>query len=287
MPEVAHHVETVFHWSQTARHAGESIGFVPTMGALHRGHAALLDIARRENDRVAISIFVNPLQFDRSEDLARYPRTWDEDLRICERSGVDLIFAPAAADLYPTEQITFVESPLLSTHLCGEHRPGHFSGVATVVLKLFNIVSPDRAYFGRKDGQQLAIIQRMVRDLNVPVAVVPVETVRENDGLALSSRNQNLTPAERRIAPVLARALRFAIEMVEDGERSSASIRDNVLPLFARYPEARVEYFEIVDPDTMTPVVHIRNSVLIACAMWLGSTRLIDNVLWSGEKERE
>lgn len=286
MPEVVHSIQTVFHWSKTARHAGESIGFVPTMGALHRGHAALLDIARRENNRVAISIFVNPLQFDRGEDLASYPRTWNEDLRICGRSGVDLIFAPTATELYPTEQLTFIDSPLLSTHLCGEHRPGHFRGVATVVLKLFNIVQPDRAYFGRKDAQQLAIIQRMVKDLNVPVTVVPVETVRETDGLALSSRNQHLTPAERRIAPVLARALRFAIELVEDGQRSAASVRDHVLPLFAHYPEVRVEYFEIVDPDTMTPVVRIRDSVLIACAMWLGSTRLIDNILWRGEKER-
>src|SRR6185312_13439223 len=146
MPEVVHNVQTMLHWSKTARHAGESIGFVPTMGALHRGHAALLDIARRENDRLAISIFVNPLQFDRSEDLARYPRTWEEDLRVCERGGVDLIFAPTATELYPVEQLTFVDSPLLSAHLCGEHRLGHFRGVATVVLKLFNIVQPDRAY---------------------------------------------------------------------------------------------------------------------------------------------
>lgn len=286
MPEVVRSVQDVVHWSKAARRADESIGFVPTMGALHRGHAALLETARSENDRLVASIFVNPLQFDRSEDLARYPRTWDNDLQLCERSGVDLIFAPTPADLYPSEQLTLVDSPVLSAHLCGEHRPGHFRGVATVVLKLFNIVQPDRAYFGRKDAQQLAIIRRMVKDLNLPVTIVPVETVREADGLALSSRNQHLTPAERRIAPVLARALRCAIEMIEDGERSAASVRGHVLPMFAHYPDARVEYFELVDPDTMTPVVRIRGSVLVACAMWLGSTRLIDNMLWCGTKER-
>jgi pantoate--beta-alanine ligase len=197
-----------------------------------------------------------------------------------------MIFAPVPAGLYPQEQLTFVESPVLSAHLCGAHRSGHFRGVATVVLKLFNIVQPDRAYFGRKDAQQLAIIQRMVKDLNVPVQIVAVETVREADGLALSSRNQHLTPAEREIAPVLARALRRAVELMDAGERSPASVRESVSPLFAAYPEARVEYFEIVDPDTMTPVVQVGNCALIAGAMWLGSTRLIDNILWCGTTER-
>jgi pantoate--beta-alanine ligase len=285
MPEVMHNVQAIADWSKAARQAGQSIGFVPTMGALHAGHAALLDTARRENDRLVISIFVNPLQFDRSEDLARYPRTWDHDVQICADIGLDVIFAPAPAELYPGEQLTFIDSPLLSTHLCGAHRPGHFRGVATVVLKLFNVVQPDRAYFGRKDAQQLAIIQRMVKDLNLPLTIVPVETVREPDGLALSSRNQHLTPEERRIAPVLARALSLASELIEGGERSPASVRDQVLPLFARYPQARVEYFEIVDPATITPVVRIRDSVLIAGAMWLGSTRLIDNVVWRGNKK--
>jgi pantoate--beta-alanine ligase len=286
MPEVLVSPEAVFEWSKKARRENQSIGFVPTMGALHRGHATLLEAARRENDRLVASIFVNPLQFDRSEDLARYPRTWDADLEICRRSGVDLLFAPAPAALYPQEQLTFVESPVLSAHLCGAHRPGHFRGVATVVLKLFNIVQPDRAYFGRKDAQQLAIIQRMVKDLNVPVRIVPVETVREADGLALSSRNQHLTPAERETAPVLARALRRAVELIDAGERSAASVRERVLPLFAPYPNARVEYFEIVDPDTLTPVPQVGESALIAGAMWLGSTRLIDNILWCGTAER-
>src|SRR5580698_4027552 len=195
-----------------------AVGLVPTMGALHRGHAALLDIARRENDFVVVSIFVNPIQFDRAEDLEKYPRTMEEDLRVCESCGVDLVFAPSDGDLYPREQLTFVESSVLSAGLCGAHRPGHFRGVATVVLKLLNIVQPDRACFGEKDAQQLAVIRRMVRDLNLPVEIVGVPTVREPDGLALSSRNRRLSPAERSIAPVLYRALRAVAVRIEAGE---------------------------------------------------------------------
>jgi pantoate--beta-alanine ligase len=173
-----------------------------------------------------------------------------------------------------------VESPVLSEHLCGAHRPGHFRGVATVVLKLFNVVQPDRAYFGEKDAQQLAIIRRMVTDLNVPVAVVPVATVREEDGLALSSRNKHLTPAQRGIAPILSRALSNAIDSIEQGERRVSVLRQAAHDLFAQYPEARVEYFEFTHPDTLQPVHQIERSVLIAGAMWLGSTRLIDNMRW-------
>src|ERR1035438_4161323 len=174
-------------WIRRSR--GASIGLVPTMGALHRGHAALLEAARAENDFVVASIFVNPIQFDRGEDLEKYPRTLEDDLRVCGGCGVDLVFAPSAGDLYPREQMTYVESPVLSAHLCGAHRPGHFRGVATVVLKLFQIVQPERAYFGEKDAQQLAIIRRMVEDLNVPVIVAPVATVREEDGLALDRKS--------------------------------------------------------------------------------------------------
>jgi pantoate--beta-alanine ligase len=264
------------------RERGRSIGLVPTMGALHRGHAKLLEIARRENDFLVTSIFVNPIQFDRREDFENYPRTTEDDLRACERQGVDLVFAPSAADLYPREQLTFVESPALAAHLCGAHRPGHFRGVATVVLKLFNIVQPDRAYFGEKDAQQLAIIRRMVDDLNVPVMVVPVATVREPDGLALSSRNKHLTPAQREIAPVLARALRNAIDSINGSERRADVIRDAALETFAQWREARVEYFEITDPDTLQPVARVEGPVLVAGAMWLGSTRLIDNMRWPG-----
>jgi pantoate--beta-alanine ligase len=259
---------------------GNSIGLVPTMGALHNGHAKLLEAARRGNDFVVASIFVNPIQFDRREDLENYPRTMEDDLRVCESHGVDLVFAPSAADLYPKEQLTFVESPMLAAHLCGAHRPGHFRGVATVVLKLFNIVQPDRAYFGEKDAQQLAIIQRMVEDLNVPVMVVPVSTVREEDGLALSSRNKHLTVAQREIAPELSRVLRNAIDSIDRGERRVMAIREVALAQFAQWPEVRVEYFEVTDPDTLQPVERIEGPVLVAGAMWLGSTRLIDNMRW-------
>jgi pantoate--beta-alanine ligase len=248
------------------------------MGALHRGHEALLAAARRENDFVVTSIFVNPIQFDRAEDLANYPRPMGDDLQVCGRHGVDMVFAPSVADLYPGEQLTFVESPVLGTHLCGAHRPGHFRGVATVVLKLFNIVQPDRAYFGEKDAQQLAIIRRTVEDLNVPVTVVPVATVREPDGLALSSRNRHLTPRERAIAPVLSRALRCAAAAIERGEPSVAVIKDQTMALFESFPDARVEYFDIVDPVTLQPLESVAGPVLIAGAMWLGTTRLIDNI---------
>lgn len=276
MPEVIAGIPEIR--ARVARERPRSVGLVPTMGALHRGHEALLEAARRDNDFVVTSIFVNPIQFDRKEDLENYPRTMEEDLRVCERHGVDLVFAPAAADLYPDEQVTFVESPLLSTHLCGAKRPGHFRGVATVVLKLFNIVQPDHAYFGEKDAQQLGIIRRMVQDLNIPVGIVPVATVREQDGLALSSRNKHLTPAQRAIAPVLSRALRCAAETIARGERSAALIRERALEMFEAYPEARVEYFEIVDPETLQPVESAAGPTLVAAAMWLGTTRLIDNL---------
>lgn len=202
MLEVIPDPAEIRHRLLRVRQAGQSIGLVPTMGALHAGHQALLDAARRQNDVVVASIFVNPLQFNRKEDLETYPRTMEEDLRVCDRSGVDFVFAPKQDDLYPDQQRTFVESPVLSEHLCGQFRPGHFRGVATVVLKLFNIVQPDRAYFGEKDAQQLAIIRRMVQDFNLPLTIVPVPTVREPDGLAISSRNQLLTPEQRAVAPV-------------------------------------------------------------------------------------
>ncbi len=262
------------------RRTGASIGLVPTMGALHAGHVALLDTARGQNDIVVASIFVNPLQFNRAGDLASYPRSMDADHKICDRSGVDLIFAPSAGGLYPAEQLTFVESPALSAHLCGRFRPGHFRGVATVVLKLVNLVQPDRAYFGEKDAQQLAIIRRMVLDFHLPIEIVPVATVREPDGLALSSRNALLTPQQRKIAPLLSQSLRKAIDLIQGGERRAAGIREEALELLTAYSEARLEYFEIVDPELLAPVDQISGPVLIAAALWLGPVRLIDNMSW-------
>jgi pantoate--beta-alanine ligase len=250
------------------------------MGALHAGHVALLQAARNQNDVIVASIFVNPLQFDRQQDLDSYPRSVEADLKVCDDCGVDFVFAPEEAELYPAPQLTFVTSPTLSASLCGQFRPGHFRGVATVVLKLFNVVQPDRAYFGEKDAQQLAIVRRMVQDLNVPLTVVPVATIREPDGLASSSRNKLLTPEQRDIAPVLSRALREVVGHIGNGERSVTVLGERALALFAPFPQARVEYFEIVDPEVLAPVESINGPVLIAAALWLGSVRLIDNMSW-------
>jgi pantoate--beta-alanine ligase len=266
-----------------ARQKARSIGFVPTMGALHAGHRSLIEKARQDCRFVVVSIFVNPLQFDRKDDLERYPRTFEEDFTLCGSAGADLVFTPFSAELYPAEQAAFVDVPTLTEHLCGAFRPGHFRGVATVVLKLFQIVQPDRAYFGQKDAQQLAIIRRMVQDLNVPVDVVAVPTVRESDGLALSSRNKHLSTEQRQIAPALSRALFAAVEHIKRDERSARVIRDSALESLGRYPEIKPEYFELVDPQTLAPVEQVGGAVLIAGALWLGSTRLIDNVLYSGQ----
>lgn len=259
-----------------ARRSGKTIGLVPTMGALHPGHRRLLEIARQENDIVAASIFVNPTQFDRADDLDRYPRTMDQDLETCRAAGVDIVFAPTSAEMYPQPQLTWVDVPALTETLCGPGRPGHFRGVATVVMKLLQIVQPGRAYFGRKDAQQLAIIRRMVQDLNVPVEIVPVETVREADGLAMSSRNQHLNPAERAQAVVLWQALRAARSQILAGERSAETVRAAVLPILR---DVQVEYFSLVDPETLAPIEHVDGLVLIATAVWIGKTRLIDNVV--------
>jgi len=255
-----------------------SIGLVPTMGALHAGHEKLIQIARGENDLVVVSIFVNPLQFGPKEDFTRYPRTLDTDLEMCRRNNVDVVFAPSVEEMYPQTQLTSVEVERLDEHLCGKFRPGHFRGVATVVAKLFNIVQPHRAYFGEKDMQQLAIIRRFVADLNLPVSVVGVPTVREPDGLALSSRNKYLNAAERQAAPALYRALQVAADRIRAGERASAKVREVALQVLTESPLIRVEYFEIVDPDELQPVDTITGPVRIASAIWLGTTRLIDNV---------
>jgi pantoate--beta-alanine ligase len=259
---------------------GSSIGLVPTMGALHEGHGRLIERAAAENTCVVVSIFVNPTQFNDPKDFERYPRTLDADMAFCEARGAAIVFAPSAAEMYPEPPRTFVEVEGLTGHLCGKFRPGHFRGVATVVLKLFEIVQPDRAYFGEKDAQQLAVIARMVRDLNVPVSVIGVETVREADGLAMSSRNRLLTPAERRIAPLLYQALQLAGRRIEAGARDPAQAREHALALLRR-PEIRVEYLEIVDPAALQPVEQIGGPVRVAAAVWLGSTRLIDNLLAS------
>jgi pantoate--beta-alanine ligase len=255
------------------------IGLVPTMGALHAGHARLMEQARRESDCLVASIFVNPIQFNRSDDYERYPRTLETDLRFCGERGVDVVFAPSVVEMYPEPLRTHVDVARVSEHLCGKFRPGHFRGVATVVAKLLSIVQPDRAYFGEKDAQQLAVIRRMARDLNLPVEIVPVATVRESDGLALSSRNQHLSEEERRAAPVLYRALLAAQRLVEAGATDPRQVRQAALAILAAEPLVRPEYLELVDTEEMQPVARIDGPVRVVVAAWLGPTRLIDNVL--------
>jgi len=248
------------------------------MGALHAGHERLMEMARRESDVLAVSIFVNPMQFGPNEDYSKYPRILSQDLEACERNSVDLVFTPSVEEMYPLPQLTFVDVGRLSEHLCGKFRPGHFRAVATVVMKLLNIVQPQRAYFGEKDLQQLTIIRRMVADLNVNVTIVGVPVVREADGLALSSRNKYLNAEERKAAAVLYRALQEAASRVRSGEKDASKVREAALAVLTNFPLIRVEYLEIVDPDELQPVATIAGPVRIAGAIWVGATRLIDNV---------
>ena len=249
------------------------------MGALHSGHAQLVERARAECEAVVVSIFVNPTQFDRPEDLARYPRVLDADLALCESLGVDVVFAPTAAEMYPTPPACVVDVARLTDHLCGRFRPGHFQAVATVVTKLLQIVQPDRAYFGEKDAQQLAVVRRLVTDLNIPVAIVGVPTVREADGLALSSRNRHLSPDERQRATLLIRALKEAERLIVAGERDAHAVVAAARATLSEGPAIRLEYLEIVDPEELQPVTSIVGPALVAGALWIGTTRLIDNLL--------
>jgi pantoate--beta-alanine ligase len=265
--------------SLATRRGSGAIGLVPTMGALHAGHARLIERARAECATVVVSIFVNPLQFDRADDLARYPRALRADLSLCEQLGADVVFAPAPEEIYPEPPDVTVRVGQTAMHLCGAFRPAHFDGVATVVLKLFDIVQPEVAYFGEKDAQQLGVIRRMVADLNVPVKITPVATVREADGLALSSRNQYLNAAERSLAPALFLALSSAREAVAAGATDAAAVKRAAAGKIPADGRLRLEYLELVDPQTFQPVERIMGPVVAAGALWVGSTRLIDNVL--------
>ena len=261
------------------RAAGAPVGLVPTMGALHAGHTALIERARRECGCVVVSIFVNPLQFDREDDLRRYPRTLQTDVDTCGALGVDVVFAPRATEMYPSPPACTVQIARLADHLCGRHRPGHFEGVATVVLKLLQIVQPARAYFGEKDAQQTAIVRRVVRDFNVPVDIVEVPIVREPDGLAISSRNVHLNRDERRMAPSLYRVLCAAQREITVGRSDAGAVRAAAAACLPDAAGLRLEYLEFVDPDDMQPVQAITGPVRIAGALWVGGTRLIDNLL--------
>jgi pantoate--beta-alanine ligase len=260
------------------RRAAGLVGFVPTMGALHAGHASLIARAHQECATVVVSIFVNPIQFDRPEDLERYPRSLEADVALCRSLGVDLVFAPSVGEMYPKPLECSVDVGRLADHLCGRFRPGHFKGVATVVLKLLDIVCPDLAYFGQKDAQQLAIVKRLVADFNVPVRIVGVPTVREPDGLALSSRNQRLDTRERALAPALYRALQRVQRDIDAGVTDPGTLKQAGLREIPEDPALKLEYLEIVDPDDFQPIDRIRGPVVAAGALWVGTTRLIDNV---------
>ena len=255
------------------------IGLVPTMGALHEGHLALVRAARDKADIVVVSIFVNPTQFGPNEDFDKYPRSFDRDCQLLEREGADIVFAPSVDEMYCSENGTWVEVQGLSERLCGKSRPGHFRGVATVVSKLFHIIEPDAAFFGQKDAAQVAIIRRMVRDLNLQVTIEVCPIVREADGLALSSRNAYLGPAGRKSALVLNRSLTRTKIMFEAGERSSKKLIAAAKEEFAGEPHVRLDYFEIVDPDTLESQSVIMHRALVAVAAFVGTTRLIDNIL--------
>jgi pantoate--beta-alanine ligase len=256
--------------------AGKSIGFVPTMGALHAGHKSLLVRAREENDIVVASIYVNPTQFGPEEDFEKYPRTFDADQKICAEAGVDVIFAPE--NLYSGRSRTFVQVGELEDTMCGLSRPGHFRGVATVVAKLFNIVRPDRAYFGRKDAQQLVILQTMNRDLNFGVEIVDCEIVREPDGLAMSSRNRYLSATERRDALSLSKALNYARNKINDGERDAMKLMGEMAEIIEQHPSVEIDYIALVDARTLADLKTLEGDVLVAIAAKVGKTRLIDNV---------
>lgn len=262
------------------RAEGLSVGLVPTMGYLHEGHQSLMDAARQACDAVVASVFVNPIQFGPNEDYDSYPRDLERDAAICEEHGVDLVFHPSVEEMYPAGFATFVSDDALADTLCGASRPGHFRGVCTVVTKLFNIVQPDRAFFGQKDAQQLAIIKRMVRDLNVPVQVVGCPIVREADGLAKSSRNTYLSADERQAALVLSRAVTAGQQAVATGERDAAALKALMRAVLDAEPLARVDYLEVVDGLTMQPIERISGEVLVAMAVYIGDTRLIDNFIF-------
>jgi pantoate--beta-alanine ligase len=269
---------TVAEFRAARRELAGTLGFVPTMGFLHAGHMELVRRAGDENDHAAVSIFVNPTQFGPNEDFSRYPRDEARDLAMLEEAGVELVLIPSVEEVYPPGATTFVDVGPMSEMLEGKFRPGHFRGVATVVLKLFEMVQPDRAYFGRKDAQQLVVIRRMVRDLNLPVEIVAVDTVRERDGLAMSSRNTYLSPTERESALCLHAALSLAREMWMRGVRDANAFRSRMRELIEGEAVASIDYVSVADPETLEELERIQGPALVSMAVRIGKTRLIDNV---------
>lgn len=259
------------------RREGKEIGLVPTMGYLHEGHLSLIRQAEKDNDVVVVSIFVNPTQFGPGEDYERYPRNLKRDMALLEALGVDAVFAPEVEEMYPFGHCTYVESSGITERLCGVSRPGHFRGVTTVCCKLFNIVTPHKAYFGKKDFQQYGVLRTMVKDLNMDLEIIPIPIVREPDGLAMSSRNTYLNARERRAALCLCRSLKKAHKLFALGERDAKIIREEVALVIEEEPLATIDYVEVVDPETFLPVEKAQKGTLVALAVRIGSARLIDN----------
>lgn len=275
---IVHTIQEVRQQVKTWHKEGLTVGFVPTMGFLHEGHGSLIEKAHSENDKVVVSIFVNPIQFGPTEDLEKYPRDMDRDSKIVETCGGDIIFNPSPAEMYASDFSTFVDVDGLTEGLCGAKRPGHFQGVCTVVTKLFNIVPADRAYFGEKDAQQLAVIRRMVRDMNMDIEIVPCPIIREEDGLAKSSRNSYLNEEERKASTILNKSLLTAKEIISEGELKAKFVKASIEGILESEPLARIDYIEIVDSLTLKPVDKLHGAVLIALAAFIGKTRLIDNM---------
>ncbi|MCR5836146.1 MAG: pantoate--beta-alanine ligase [Lachnospiraceae bacterium] len=277
--KVVHTVKETRDQVREWRKQGLTVGLVPTMGFLHEGHQSLIAKAVEENDKVVVSVFVNPIQFAPNEDLEAYPRDLEADTRLCEATGADLIFNPEPEEMYAPDFSTHVDMEQVSEQLCGKSRPIHFRGVCTVVSKLFNIVCPDKAYFGQKDAQQLAVIKRMVRDLNFGIEIVGCPIIREEDGLAKSSRNTYLSEEERKAALILSKTIKLGQEMVEAGERDSKKVVDAMIKNIETEPMAKIDYVQAVDAVTCQEIDTLKGEVLVAMAVYIGKTRLIDNFI--------
>lgn len=256
---------------------GISIGLVPTMGYLHDGHKSLIEQARRENDKVVVSIFVNPMQFGPNEDFEKYPRNLEYDFQMCSQAGADIVFTPSVTEMYASKNLVYIDVDELGDCLCGAARLGHFKGVCTIVAKLFNIVIPDKAYFGEKDAQQLVIIKRMVQDLNFDIEIMPCPIIRESDGLAMSSRNSYLSAQEREAAIIISKSLKLAKQMLYQGQRNADIIKQLIIDNISSEPLANINYVDIIDAVTLKPISNITTPILVAVAVYTGKTRLIDN----------
>lgn len=282
MMKIVHTVDEVRAEVKAWRQEGLSVGLVPTMGYLHEGHKSLIDRAVAENDRVVVSVFVNPMQFGPTEDLESYPRDLNRDAALCEDAGAALIFNPEPENMYAPDFSSFIDMNTLTKGLCGKTRPIHFRGVCTVVGKLFNIVQPDKAYFGQKDAQQLAVIRQMVKDLNFDLEVIGCPIIREADGLAKSSRNTYLSEDERKAALVLSQAVKLGQQMANDGEKSADKIVSAMKKVIEAEPLAKIDYVKAVDAASIVPVSEMKPQVLVAMAVYIGKTRLIDNFIYEG-----